>query len=604
MKNRFPKSYNIRQTTSRSGFSIFLVITMLAAIGILLLAFLRKGSQQAAWTMKSVHERAALEAALAGIAAAEERLFHGRWYAREDPKRSVGQFGLLVDEEMQSTAFVVCQDTYSRIAIPTGEYPTSRGKVLISTPHGYFHTLHSVEVFSRGSCKETTQMVFARFIVSPEPLAYGGSMEGIRFLTDGKRDEFSFDELVFATWEGFVNGAMKTVVTLPTNFNEQGYNSSIYTKWKYQIFVSQGDLVTKGQPLYRAEASWNSITKIAARAGKILKVIHPSGEDYSDEPVLLIRDNNAFESSGHTLKKMVRLTPVPKGLVGNDNPASADGCRAIIRKYINSFNADYLSRSNVVFESEAILSEAPLSDEDAKNILKKSSEPTNDVKFIQKRLPAFVPPGLSMPQKIVFAANASVILDKTPPPPGDPSIDERLIHNHFFGPWPFDKARNAMRFSQPGAIRQMLACLKAKTDSSSLSAYIRTSTTFQEGTYFWKCDYRGPAEERHEIIDDSFDSDPDWTPPPDSEWIQAEGMNYLIFSKNQGEWLDNAYDLEFNGKRIRLSEVAKFLSKIASGSGEISSDTGPEMVLITDVKVQPTSEYLPSEEENEEAYPK
>ena len=103
------------------GFSILLVVTLLAALGFFVTAFLRKSSQQAAWAMKYVQEQAALEAAMAGIVAAEDRLQQGRWYASEDPRKSVGQFGLLVDEESQASAFVVCQDTYTWIALPNGE---------------------------------------------------------------------------------------------------------------------------------------------------------------------------------------------------------------------------------------------------------------------------------------------------------------------------------------------------------------------------------------------------------------------------------------------------------------------------------------------------
>lgn len=586
----------VTRKPARRGFSILLVVTMLTALGILLLAFLRKGSQQALWTMRHVYEQAALKAAIAGITAAEDRLLGGRWYACETPKNSVGQFGLLVDEEMPSSAFVVCQDTYSRVSIPNGEYPTSRGRVSISTPHGYFHTLHSVDVFSRGTCKDITKMVFARFVVSPEPLAYGGSMEGIRFLTDGKRDEYSLDELVAATWDGTVNGAMKTFVCLPSQFDEHGDGNAKYSKWRFQVFVSPGDLVEKGQPLYRAEASWSSCTKTAQRPGKVLKVFRQSGEGYSDEPVLVIRDNNAFESSGHTLKKMVRLTPIPEDMAGNDNPASESGCRAIIRKYISSLEANYLNRSNVVFEHEESLPEGPLSDDEAQNILKHATPPATEVEFVRKRFPAFVPPGLSPSQTIDFAVHASVILDKTPPPASDPSPEELLLHNHFFGPWPTDKARNAMRFSQPDAIRKMLDCLGEKTDFTSLSAYIRTATTFRKGTYAWECDYRGPTEERHEIIADSFDSNSDWTPPPGAEWIFAGGMNYLVLSKSQGTWYDNAYDLEFGEKRIRMRDVAHFLAKIASDSGELSLDAGPEMVLISDIKPSPSAKSPDLEE--------
>lgn len=569
---------------ARRGFSILLVVTMLTALGILLLAFLRKGSQQASWTMKHVHERVALEAAFAGITAAEDRLLGGRWYACEGPQNGVGQFSLLVDNEMPSSVFVVCQDTYSRVFIPNGDYPTSRGMVSISTPHGYFHTLHSVNVFSRGTCKDVTKMVFARFVVSPEPLAHGGSMEGIRFLTDGKRDAYPLDELVAATWEGTANGALKTFVCLPSQFDEHGSGNAEYSRWKFQVLVSPGDLVAKGQPLYRAETSWSSCVKTAQRPGKVLKVIRECGEGYSDEPVLLIRDSNAFESSGHTLKKMVRLTPIPKEMAGNDNPADESDCRSVVRKYISSLEANYLSRSNVVFEHEESLPKGPLADDEAKNIFTQATPPATALEFLRKRFPTFVPPGLSPSQTIDYAVHASVILDKTPPPVGDPSPDELLLHNRFFGLWPSDKARNAMRFSQPDAIRKMLDCIADKTDFTSLSAYIRTATTFQKGTYVWECDYRGPAEDRHEIIGDSFDSDPASAHPPDAEWVAAGGMNYLVLSKSPGTWYDNAYDLEFGEKRIRMRDVALFLAKIASDGGELPPDSGPERVLISDAK--------------------
>ncbi|HNW33989.1 MAG TPA: hypothetical protein PKM25_03585, partial [Candidatus Ozemobacteraceae bacterium] len=522
-------------------------------------------------------------AAMAGVTAAEDRLLQGRWYACENPGKSTGQFGLTIDEQSQATAFVVCQDTYSRVAVQNGEYPSSRGNITISTPHGYFHTLHSIEIFSRGSCKNITRMIFARLIISPEPLAYGGSMEGIRNLAEEDRGTFSQGELVFSTWEGSVNGAAKTFICLPSRAGKAGEQNERQEKWKYQVLVSPGELFSRGQQLYKAERSGTSVTKVADRDGKVLNVVRSSGEGDDDDPLLVTRDTNTFESSGLTLKKIVRLTPIPENMTGNDDPTSETGCRAIVRRYVDALNADYLNRAGVVFENETNIPETPLSDTEAERILKTRSTPLTEPAFIQAFLPGFIPPNLSAPEKADFAAKASVILDQSSSPSNAPSIDELLIHSHYIGPWPAGRAKDAMRFSQPGAIRKMLDAQQSRIDSTSVPAFIRTANTFQKSTYFWKCDYRGPAKEKQEILDHDFDSG-NRTLPPGSEWIQVCGMNYLVLSKTNGQWNDNAYDLEFNEDRIHMSDVAKFLAKIATGSGEIPSETGPEMVFITDAR--------------------
>lgn len=558
---------------NRHGFSIFIVIGILLALTILVVAFLRKSGQQAAWAIRYVQDQAALEAALAGIAAAEDRLQKGRWYSSESPRSNHGSFGAIVDRQSGSSVFVVCQDYYSRIAIQNGEYETSKGKVKISTPKGYFHVLHSVGVFAKGTCGNMSKFIFARFLVSPGPLAYGGSMEGIRITRNGRHDEYPYDDLVCATWNGEISGAERVFVSLPTSTSENVTEEPSPVKWKYRIQVSEEALFSKGQILYIAERSGVTIHKKAIRDGKVVKVLSPSGDGDSDEPIMIIQDLNYFESSGHTLKKMVRRTLIPDSQTGTGNLSDKTGCREIIRGYVNSLNATYLNHAETVFADNTVLGAGAITDSEATAIAACRTIMT-EIEFIQKMLPQFIPPGLSATDRLDFLEKAAVVLDKVPPSTADPTPDEQLIHEHYLGPWPSDKTKNALVFSQPRAIWQMLDFLRPEAAVASIGEFIQSSTVLKMASYKWDCDYRGP----------SGGVDTTWNIPPGGEWIHAGGKYYLVYSQTGQKWEDNAYDLEYNGKRIRMSDVALFLHKLVSDDGEIGEEGGPEFPLISDVQ--------------------
>ncbi|NLI79814.1 MAG: hypothetical protein GX442_25640 [Candidatus Riflebacteria bacterium] len=553
----------------RAGLSVPLVLAMLAALSTLAFALVKKGSQQAAWALRYVHERTAQEAALAGLAEAENRLLDGRWYLN-----GLGSFSVTLSD--QASVQVVCEDMVKPInPQPSGVITTSQGQFQFS---GTVFGLHSIYVMSMGVCHDVRKFAVAKFIVSPEPLVSGGSMEGIRIPTNGASRRY-WDELVYS---GQCVGNMKRTLKITVFYDPLIKEPLVVPmKFNFQCLVAEGATVKKGDPLMKVWQPQSSGTTNAPYDGKVVKIYQASGEGWPDDVVLDLETGGSFQSAGKTLKTMVRVTPVPDGIIAGGS-LDQKTTRAAIRTYFQSLTPMFRRNSEALFQAPpTIADQVTMDDQAALGLIGAPSPDISEVDFVHRLLPGFVPPGLSVEDIPDFKANAKVVLDKAPVT--GPSGRTLAFFNVLVGGgWPVSPAikANALSLPMPEGLGNMVKLLGVGPEGS-ISEYAAKAGTFRNASFLWT--YRYSAE-----LQPSAYPNKDWT-----GYTMVNGLAYQGLSHSGVQWSDNAYDLEYRGKKVRITDLVLFLNKIISDGDAQPSDgqlpAFPNIISVPMVPGNPSS---------------
>ncbi len=148
----------------RSGFAMAIAVIGLILLGIGVFAMLFFSGSQARSLSHDLAQWQARENALSGLKFAGEKLRAGRWYG------GGSLVGNLVAKMGHGGYVVVCEDM-RRFMVDPGVYQ--------GVEYDKLAVLDRVDVFARGHSKERSTVLYARFIMCPEPAFLGNSTNGL-----------------------------------------------------------------------------------------------------------------------------------------------------------------------------------------------------------------------------------------------------------------------------------------------------------------------------------------------------------------------------------------------------------------------------------------
>ena len=153
-----------RRVFREGGFAIAVAVIGLILLGIGVFAMLFFSGSQSRSLQHDLAQWQARENAMSGLKIAGEKLREGRWYG------GGSLVGNLIDKIGGGGYVVVCEDMRRFLS----ERVTYQGK-----DYDKLALLDRVDVFSRGHCGKRTSVLYARFIMCPEPAFMGKSTDGL-----------------------------------------------------------------------------------------------------------------------------------------------------------------------------------------------------------------------------------------------------------------------------------------------------------------------------------------------------------------------------------------------------------------------------------------
>lgn len=279
--------------SGKKGISLFLVLVVLSAFFMIVMGLLRQSSGELKHAKHLIAAQTAETIALSGIDWAEMELRKGRWYQPafgENPSGGRPSFGLksmTPPSESEGKLTVACQDVPS---LKTGSNLRNMQKIWF---------LHHIDVFSLGEYSGSRCLVYAKFIISPEPALNGNSTEAIEY----ENPEFG------------------SPFTAPIRVREVTFNGSQVQNFKVtKILVSPGQTVDINTPVAELTPVNGSAQKVELRPSTFGKVkdlflkagdLCKAGDNLGTlEKKITPSGQPAAVADTRTLKKMVRITKI------------------------------------------------------------------------------------------------------------------------------------------------------------------------------------------------------------------------------------------------------------------------------------------------------